>query len=259
MTERREGPAVQLAAGYRLEHVALIPSTSDACVARARAGSADGLAILADEQTAARGSRGRSWTAPPGNLYLSILLRPRNAAEATGAGQWALLAGLAFVEALSAFDAAPAQLTVKWPNDILRDGAKLGGILVDAEMGEAGLAWLVIGVGANLAVAPAVEGRRTAAIRSRAALPPEPRAVAEAFIDRIRYWRDELGRSGFAPIRTHWLERAHPRGTPVTIKDARGVRDGLFAGLSERGELLLSVGDELHRISTGDVLLGQGV
>ena len=258
MTENSDAPPLHFPGGYRLEQVRLIPSTSDACVARARQGEADGLAILAEEQSAARGSRGRSWSAPPGNLYLSVLIRPRNAAEAEGAGQWALLAGLAFVEALSGFDAEPVLLRVKWPNDVLRDGAKLGGVLVDAEMGQAGLDWLVIGVGANLAVAPVVEGRRTAAILSCNGVPPAPRDVAIEFLLRIAYWRDRLGISGFAPVRQAWLERAHPAGTPVTVRDASGTREGLFAGLSERGELLLSVGDDLRAISTGDVLLGQG-
>ena len=265
MTESPKAPPLRIVEGYRLEEFRLIPSTSDACVARAHEGASDGLAILAEEQSAARGSRGRGWTAPPGNLYLSVLLRPRNAAEAGGAGQWALLAGLAFVEALAAFDAEPDQLTVKWPNDVLRDGAKLGGVLIDAGMGtpglgKGGLNWLVIGVGANLAVAPDVPGRRTAAIQSRTDAPPVPRDVAAVFIARISHWRHVLAEGGFAPIRLAWLARAHPIGTPITVRDARGtsMAEGRFAGLSETGELLLSMGGMMRAISTGDVLLGQG-
>ncbi|MCB8875824.1 biotin--[acetyl-CoA-carboxylase] ligase [Acidisoma silvae] len=260
MTASPSAVPLQLARGYRLEEVQLIPSTSDACVARAHAGAEDGLAILALAQSAARGSRGRSWSAPLGNLYLSVLLRPRNAAEAGGAGQWALLAGLAFVEALAAFDTEPDLLTVKWPNDVLRDGAKLGGVLVDAGMSPDGLDWLVIGVGGNLAVAPVVAGRRTAALRSRTDAPPTPRDVAAIFIARIDHWRGLLAQTGFGPIRAAWLERAHPIGTPITVRDARGdsMAEGLFAGLSETGELLLSMGATIRAISTGDVLLGQG-
>jgi BirA family biotin operon repressor/biotin-[acetyl-CoA-carboxylase] ligase len=234
-----------LPAGYRLEQAALLPSTSDACVERAKAGEPDGLAILAESQTAARGSRGRSWACPLGNLYLSVLLRPRNRQEEAGAGQWALLAGIACIEALSPFDSEPAALSLKWPNDVLREGAKLGGILVDAAMtAEGGTDWLVIGVGANLATAPGA--------------PPAPAAVARAFLARIAAWRAILAEDGFAPIRAAWLGRAHPLGTPVTIRDSLRSREGLFAGLSPRGELLLSVGGQIHVISTGDVLLGQG-
>jgi BirA family biotin operon repressor/biotin-[acetyl-CoA-carboxylase] ligase len=256
LTESRLGP--RLPVGYRLEQAALLPSTSDACIERAKAGEPDGLAILAESQTAGRGSRGRSWACPPGNLYLSVLLRPRNQPEQAGAGQWALLAGIAFIEALSLFDAEPMALSLKWPNDILREGAKLGGILVDAAMTpDGGAEWLVIGVGANLASAPVIEGRRIAALRPPAE-PPAPAAVAHAFLARIAAWRLVLAEHGFAPIRAGWLGRAHPVGTPVTIRDSLRSRAGLFAGLSLRGELLLSEGHQIHTISTGDVLLGQG-
>lgn len=257
-----EGAPVPLPGGYRLEQVTVIASTSDACIARAHAGAADGLAVLAEAQTAARGSRGRSWSCPPGNLYLSVLLRPRNAAEAAGAGQWSLLVGCALIEALQHFDAAPPLLQLKWPNDVLRDGAKLAGILVDAAMSAAGAVdWLVAGLGANLAVAPVVEGRRTAALVSASGGPPRPRAVTEVFLARLEAWRLRLAAEGFAPVRAAWLAAAHPLGTMVTIKDARRSRDGAFAGLSAEGALLLSEpgadGGRLTVISTGDVLLGQ--
>jgi len=252
-------PETATPAGYRLERVESLPSTSDACVERARAGEPDGLAILADSQTAARGSRGRSWAVQPGNLYLSVLLRPRNTAEAAGAGQWALLAGVALIEALARFAAEPEDMRLKWPNDVLSDGAKLAGILVDAAMtGSGGAEWLVIGIGANLAAAPAIEGRRIAVLATPDGVPPSPAAVTEVFLARLEAWRAVLAREGFAPIREAWLARAHPLGTPVTIKDALRIRTGVFAGLSAQGELLLSAGGVVQTVSTGDVLLGQG-
>jgi BirA family biotin operon repressor/biotin-[acetyl-CoA-carboxylase] ligase len=245
--------------GYRLERVETIGSTSDACIERAKVGEADGLAILARVQTKARGSRGRDWSAPLGNLMLSVLLRPRDAVERAGAGQWALLAGLALVEALAEFDVAPACLTLKWPNDVLRDEAKLAGVLIDAAMTTDGtLDWLVIGVGANLAVAPPVEGRRVATLAGHGGTPPTADAVAARFLDRVGYWRDRLGEGGFAPIRAAWLDHAHPIGTPVTIRQGDHARAGAFAGLSPDGALLLLADGETHAISTGDVLMGQG-
>jgi BirA family biotin operon repressor/biotin-[acetyl-CoA-carboxylase] ligase len=259
LTANGLGTEAGLPEGYQLERVASLPSTSDACVERARGGASDGLAILADSQTAGRGSRGRAWACPPGNLYLSLLLRPRNGAEEAGAGQWALLAGVAFIEALSRFSAAPQSLLLKWPNDVLQDGAKLGGILVDAGMmAGGGTEWLVIGVGANLASAPVIEGRRIAALTAQGGVPPSPAAVAAVFLARVAAWRAVLAKAGFAPLRDAWLHRAHPRGTPITIKDAVRIRTGDFAGLSPLGELLLSAGGTIHTISTGDVLLGMG-
>lgn len=248
-----------LCAAYRLERVESLPSTSDACIEQAKAGAPDGLAILAENQTAGRGSRGRIWACPPGNLYLSVLLRPRNDAEGAGAGQWALLAGVVLIETLAQFAATPDGLRLKWPNDVLSDGAKLAGILVDAAMtANTGSDWLVVGVGANLASAPVIEGRQIAALVTPNGAPPQPAEVAEAFLANLERWRGVLASAGFSPIRDAWLSHAHPVGTPLSIKDALRIRTGVFAGLSVRGELLLSAGDTIHTISTGDVLLGQG-
>jgi BirA family biotin operon repressor/biotin-[acetyl-CoA-carboxylase] ligase len=88
-------------------------------------------------------------------------------------------------------------------------------------------------------------------------MPPSPVAVTQVFLSRIEASRGVLARDGFAPIRQAWLQRAHPLGTPITIRDRLRVRTGVFAGLSPRGELLLSEDDAIHTISTGDVLLGQ--
>ncbi len=135
---------------WRLESFEELGSTSDVCAARAKNSEAEGLAVLAYKQTAGRGSRGRSWQAPEGNLNLSVLLRPaRPAAEA---GMAALFAGIAVAEALEQFFLAPTML--KWPNDVLLDGAKLAGILIDAAQNGPKLDWLVVGIGINLRHAP---------------------------------------------------------------------------------------------------------
>jgi Biotin/lipoate A/B protein ligase family len=150
--------------GFRLEKVGVVSSTSDICLARARLGAPDGLSILAEAQSAGRGSRGRAWSSPVGNLYLSVLQRPARttASPADVIGGWSLLSGLALLEALEDCGAEEAQLSLKWPNDILSRGAKLAGVLVEGAIGTT-VDWLVIGFGANLAVAPELPGRETAA------------------------------------------------------------------------------------------------
>lgn len=204
MTESQSGRPLDLPAGYQLEQVALLPSTSDACVERAKEGATDGFAILAESQTAGRGSRGRSWACPAGNLYLSVLLRPQNLHEEGGAGQWALLAGVAFIEALSLFDAEPHVLSLKWPNDALRDGAKLGGILVDAAMSAAGRTeWLVVGVGANLATAPVIEGRRTGALQGRGGYRPRRMQSRAHFCSGSAFGGASWRRKGSLPSAAH--------------------------------------------------------
>jgi BirA family transcriptional regulator, biotin operon repressor / biotin---[acetyl-CoA-carboxylase] ligase len=233
---------------WRLERHDELGSTSDECVARAKAGAAAGLAVQARRQLAGRGSRGRAWTAPEGNLNLSVLLRPgRPAAEA---GLFSLLAGIAVAEAL-----APRSQTapvLKWPNDVLLDGAKLAGILIDAMPDGARLDWLVIGIGVNLAVAPEIAGRRTTSLRAHGGDFSADDA-ADAILAGLSVWHDAPG----ARIREAWLARAHPVGTPLTVRGARGELHGSFAGLSETGELLLQGKDRIEPISTGDILLGQ--
>ncbi len=234
---------------WRLERYDELGSTSDECVARAKAGEAAGLAVQARRQVAGRGSRGRQWSAPEGNLNLSILLRPdRPAAEA---GLFSLLAGIAVADALA--PRCQTRPMLKWPNDVLLDGAKVAGILIDATPDGDRLDWLVIGIGVNLAAAPEIEGRRTTSLSAHGGDLSADDA-ADAVLAGISAWHDAPG----ARIKDAWLARAHPVGTPLIVRGARGERSGTFAGLSAAGELLLQDKDRIDPISTGDILLGQG-
>jgi BirA family transcriptional regulator, biotin operon repressor / biotin---[acetyl-CoA-carboxylase] ligase len=233
---------------WRLERHDELGSTSDECVARAKAGAASGLALQARRQVAGRGSRGREWTAPEGNLNLSVLLRPdRPAAEA---GLFSLLTGIAVAEALAPWTKTAPML--KWPNDVLLDGAKLAGILIDAVPDGARLDWLVIGIGVNLVAAPEIPGRRTTSLSAHGGTLVADDA-ADAILAGISAWHEAPG----ARIRDAWLACAHPVGTPLVVRGARGERHGTFAGLSDAGELLLRDKDRIEPISTGDILLGQ--
>ena len=245
---RCRGQGVDGVIAWRLERYDELGSTSDECVARAKAAAAAGLAVQARRQVSGRGSRGRGWTAPEGNLSLSVLLRPdRPAAEA---GLFALLAGIAVAEALAPRVRIAPML--KWPNDVLLDGAKLAGILIDAAPDGAKLEWLVIGIGVNLATAPEIPGRRTTSVRAHGGS-LEADDAADAVLARLSVWHDAPG----LKIREAWLARAHPLGTTLTVRGARGERHGTFAGLSDAGELLLRNKDRIEPVSTGDILLGR--
>jgi BirA family biotin operon repressor/biotin-[acetyl-CoA-carboxylase] ligase len=224
-----------------------LPSTSDHVRALARNGEPDHLAVMARRQTAGRGSRGRSWQSPDGNLSLSLLLRPAEAPR--DVGQWALLAGLALAEALGA--AADDRIRLKWPNDVLLEGHKLAGVLVDAESDVAGgVAWIVIGLGVNLAQAPALADRTAAALGCD--LAPETLARRVMQCVSARYRQRVLG--GFAPIRAAWSHLAQPLGTAMTVKLPRGAVMGRFAGLNEDGNLLLQTPDDgIETIVAGEI------
>lgn len=242
-----------IAPAWRLEVHDALGSTSDRCASLAAAGEPGGLAVLALRQTSARGSRGRGWQSPAGNLSLSVLLRP--AGTLADAGGWPLLTGVAVVEAARPLLPDPAALSLKWPNDVLLRGRKLAGILIDTALDPAGgLRWLVIGVGANLAVAPDVPGRETACLANEGIAPPPPENFARDLLDRLAHWHSVLLGDGFPAIRAAWLARAHPVGTALAIAVGEIRVEGAFAGLSPEGHLLLRTPGGIRTFATGEVL-----
>ena len=174
---------------WRLEQYDALASTSDSCILRAKDGAAEGLAILALRQTAGRGSRGRQWQAPTGNLNLSVLLRP--ALSMAQSSIFPLLTGVAVADAVAAFLPADTAPVLKWPNDVLLGGAKLAGILIDAAPKGNSADWLVIGIGINLAEAPELPGRRTTTLAQFGghAKPPE---AAQMVLHYLAFWLDVL-------------------------------------------------------------------
>jgi BirA family transcriptional regulator, biotin operon repressor / biotin---[acetyl-CoA-carboxylase] ligase len=234
---------------WRLEIHETLPSTSAALVARAEAGAAAGLALLAHRQTAGHGRQGRGWSSPAGNLHLSLLLRPSGPARELP--QWSLLAGVALAEAAREVVPDPAAIRLKWPNDLLRDGAKCAGILADGALAPDGaVAWLVLGFGVNLVAAPPLPDRPTA--RLGAALLPE--AFARRLLARLDHWRDALAAQGFAPIRAAWSAFGPAPGEAIAVRAGGGWRHGRFAGLAPDGGLLLEEGSMCHTIAAGEVL-----
>ncbi len=246
-----------IAAGdWRFESYDELTSSSDLCIERAEAGEAAGLVVLVARQTRARGSRGRGWTGHPGNLACSMLLRPPVHGGPVAA--WPFLAGLALREALAETSSADgaAGLSLKWPNDVLLDGRKLGGVLIERGVG-GGADWLVIGFGANLAVAPELADRRAASL-SELGPPPLPQDVATRLAAATGRWCDVLEREGFEPIRREWLARAHPAGCALAVRTSDVQTEGRFVGLDADGALMVWNGSTTQRFDTGEILLLDG-
>ncbi|MDE8347947.1 MAG: biotin--[acetyl-CoA-carboxylase] ligase [Acidocella sp.] len=241
---------------WRLEHLAEADSTSNICVARAKAGEVAGLAVLADVQTAGRGSRGREWVSAPGNLYLSVLLRP--AQEVSSLNRFPLLAGLAVAQAIGQLAPDIVQPVLKWPNDVLLDGAKLAGVLIDAAPSQGRIDWLVMGFGVNLAFAPQIPGRLTTSLASHG-LVVAAEVAAQAVLQSLSGWLEILAAGGAEAIQTAWLQAALPLGTEMTVRGAQSTTHGRFAGLSHTGALQLRVENRIETFQTGEILLaGQG-
>lgn len=234
---------------FRLRVHAALPSTSDLVAQLAAAGEPDGLAVLAHRQTAGRGTQGRPWESRAGNLHLSVLLRP--AEPLRHAPQWGLLAAVALSDALAATIPDPAAITLKWPNDLMLNGAKAAGILAEASANDqGGIGWLCLGIGVNLAHAPAVEGRATACLAGAGIVPPSPEAFAATLLAALDTRRTQRITEGFAPIRAAWLARGPVLDTHIALTS--GIA-GRFAGLAEDGALLLSSGGRVHAHASGEL------
>ena len=228
---------------FRLEVFDSLPSTATLMAARAaEEGAPAGLAILARQQTAGRGTQGRAWQSPPGNLHLSVLLRPD--APARAAPQWALLAAVAL------HDAAGTATRLKWPNDLMLGDAKAGGILTQSAATADGMIdWLTLGIGVNLAHAPELSGRATAALGAE---PPEHFAtrLLAALATRVA----THAQAGFAPIRAAWMAAGPPLGAPVSIQQGVSRHNGRYEGLSPSGGLLLAVEGRVMEFHAGEVV-----
>jgi len=209
----------------------------------ARAGElADGQWVRALRQTAGRGRRGRPWASHPGNLAASVLVQLR--AADPPAAQLALVAGVALFEAVASH-AQPARLLLKWPNDLLMDGAKLAGILAERQGGA-----VVIGFGVNLAHAPELPDRPTIAL----ATPVDPAAFLETLAGTFARWLELWRQEGLAPVRAAWEARAHPPGTLLSVAGPP-ARLGRFRRLCEDGALELETDEGLVSVHGGEVAL----
>lgn len=241
-------------AGWPLVVFDAIDSTNDEARRRAALGAPGGLVILAARQNAGRGRRGRAWVSVPGNLTASVLLRP--AVVPARAAELSFVAALALHEALLTLcPVGQGRLTLKWPNDLLLDGAKLAGILIEAANGPDGLVdHLVIGFGVNLAGHPDDTPYPATAIAARLGRAPEPLALLEALVPRLRETVAAWETAGFAPVRTAWLALAHGLDRPITVRLGDATLDGIFRGLDQRGALQLERPDGgIQLVAAGDV------
>jgi BirA family transcriptional regulator, biotin operon repressor / biotin---[acetyl-CoA-carboxylase] ligase len=252
---------IAVSAGVRLESLATIGSTNAQARLRAQQGDNGPLWITATAQTQGRGRHGRTWASPPGNLYASLLLRDPSPFE--HAPQLAFVAGLALRDAivLEAPALAP-QLNFKWPNDLLLDGRKCAGILIEGEVTPEIAAQksfiAVIGIGVNCRSHPSAADASMAVPATDlaahgATMTPEQlfARLSATLCRRLVQW----DRSGnLAAIIRDWLAHARGIGEPIAVRDGDAELQGRFAGLDQAGRLLLERPDGgLTTIAAGDV------
>jgi BirA family biotin operon repressor/biotin-[acetyl-CoA-carboxylase] ligase len=243
----------------------IIGSTNDVAHAEAAGGAADGLLVIADEQTAGRGRLDRRWWAPPGSsLLMSLLLRP--ALPAHAAGQLTMCLGLAAVEGIESVTGLRPAL--KWPNDLLLEGRKLGGMLTELRLDGERLAYAVLGLGVNVNIAfdegrttkdendPSSPHLQTPQVGAGVVLGPSSDladtaislsmtlgravdrvALLAAILLRCEAWY-ERALAGESP-HAAWAARLDTVGRRVTVTTAAGSMAGMAVGVTPEGALLL--------------------
>ena len=236
-----------------IHHLPVVASTNEAAAIRLDEGAETPFWIVADRQTAGRGRQGRRWQEGTGNLYASTGRR----LPLTGAK----LATIALVTAVAVHDAIshscnrPLPLTLKWPNDILVNNAKLGGILIESQQDRhTGESQLVIGIGLNIAVAPPVEDRETTSLHALNHLASRD-DIFTAIIGSFEHWLTRWHNAqNLDEIITAWTERAAPLGTEITVRTGANRATGTFAGLDESGALRLRLPDNrLITVTSGEL------
>ncbi len=240
-------------AGHRLEAFDSLDSTNSLGLERAHSGESGPLWIVTALQTGGRGRRGREWAGGPGNFAGSLLMT-LDVAPAVAA-TLGFVAGLALDEAIR-LCAPGADVQLKWPNDVLCSGAKLAGILLEAERAPGGLA-VVIGIGVNLASAPEGLPYPATSLAARGFIVHPERmllALSDAWISFERLWN---GGRGMPQIRELWLAKAAGRGAPVSVSVGDSTIEGIFDTLDDSGRLILrGEGNAEIAIAAGEVHFG---
>jgi len=237
---------------YRLRRHATLPSTNDEAKRLAHAGAAAGTLVWALAQTAGRGRRGRVWTSPPGNLYFSLVLRPQ--APAARVAQLGFVAALALADAIGGLGGPALRLACKWPNDVLCNGRKIAGILLESETSGGGAVdFAILGIGVNLASSPTATEFPATSLAEERAGPIAPGLLLERFAHDFAAWSGRWQDEGFAPVRLAWLARASGLGETIRVRLEGGGLEGRFLDLDRDGALMVEAAGACRRIAAGEV------
>ena len=241
-----------------VEILAEVDSTNAEARRRAERGETAPVWIVARRQTAGRGRRGREWITQDGNLAATLLTTTD--LPAAEAAQITFVAALAVVDLLDVFTPS-CLVSIKWPNDVMIDGIKASGILVESGPAASGL-WLAVGIGVHLAQAPSGLERPAAAVTSRLRAdfggPPPVEAAAEILAEAFADWMERWRTLGFQVVLDAWSQRAAGLNGPCTARLGHETVSGVADGVAADGALRLRTADgSLRLISAGDVFFGE--
>ncbi len=239
-----------------IETVWSTSSTNTVLLARANPPVGTSEVLLAEHQSAGRGRRGRAWLAPPGGaICLSLSWTFREVPADIGA--LSLVVGVCALNALRSQGVRGAAL--KWPNDLLSEGRKLGGVLIELRAESGGPACVVIGIGLNVALGAALlkriagMGLEATDLRSAGLAAPSRNSIAAALVSACLRGLAAFEREGLKPFIEEWRAADALRGRPVAVSGADGTARGLARGVDLHGALLIETREGLRRFIAGDV------
>jgi BirA family transcriptional regulator, biotin operon repressor / biotin---[acetyl-CoA-carboxylase] ligase len=231
----------------KIYHFETLNSTQDTAKEYMAEGRECPFAIIADRQAKGRGRLGNEWVSEEGNLLTSIVIPLQNIA-AKNAGQYSFLTSVALMDCLKDYGVSNAMN--KWPNDILVEGKKIAGILLESDIGTDGfINFLIIGVGVNLVSAP--EG--AICIHELTGDSLSPSEFLSQFVKQLNLQMLFMEQRGFTSIRQKWLDTAYGIGQVIKIRLPNEIFYGEFIGLDEEGALLVSVDGHPRKVYSGDV------
>lgn len=244
--------SVNLPPGYRLKAFDTLDSTNEEAKRQALAGADPGLVVWAKSQSAGRGRRGRTWVSPAGGLYFSLLLKPD--CPPARAAQLSFVSALAVAEGVAPDLPRDRGIAFKWPNDLLVNGRKISGILLESGGGSARVAWLVVGIGINVDSHPEGTEYPATSLFGEGAKGVRHGELLGRVVAAFHGWLGIWEREGFEPVREAWLGAARGLGEPISVRLPDRTLDGIFRGLAAEGALILDVLGEGERIiPAGDV------
>ena len=247
--------ALNLPKGYKVISLDTVGSTNDVLKERAvKEYAEEGLVIWSLKQTLGRGRQNRRWISEIGNMYISVLFRPK--CYLSDAAQIGFLPVIAASKVLNDLIGPVTELRYKWPNDLLLNKKKIGGTLLEAGFDKnINANWVVVGFGLNLKHFPSKTIYPASSIKDELGVELILEEVIEAFLCNLANLYTRWLSEGFEPLRKKWLKYGHEVDDALSIKLPNGNLAGLFCDLDEKGTLVIKTNDGLRRVSAGDVYL----
>ncbi len=227
-----------------------VESTQDIAHEYARQGKTN-IAVRANQQISGRGRGGNVWISPLGNLFVSLVIRPK--VSPRDAGQYSFLTSVALRRAMVELCSLGVSFAQKWPNDVLCEGKKCAGILLEIEThADQTLNYMIIGLGVNIISAPPEK----ACLVTYSSQAFSADIFLQKFLENFSNLQEAFLEKGFSPVRQEWLDHAVGIGSRIQARLPQGVFEGIFEGLNDVGALILRLDNGQTRvIHSGDIFL----